>query len=63
MQIYWTVAELMVLSRRQLCELYYQIANTLAELDAGSVERNYALISLSNIRKLPRLRSQPPGPH
>ena len=52
MQLYWTVRELMVLTRRELCELYDQIVNALPDLEAGSVERREALLTLENIRQI-----------
>lgn len=56
MQLYWTMSELMVLTRRELCELSDRILAVLPEFEAGSIERASALISLDNIRRTLVLR-------
>ena len=53
---YWTIAELMHLTRNELCDLAEQIALELPELDTGTVARHEALTSLDNIRRVIRLR-------
>src|ERR1700692_3074810 len=52
----WTIAELMHMTRNELCDLAEQIAFKLPELEAGTVARHDALTSLNNIRKVMRLR-------
>jgi hypothetical protein len=56
MLLYWTIAELMHLTRNELCDLAEQIALKLPEFEAGTVARHGALTSLDNIRKVLRLR-------
>jgi hypothetical protein len=56
----WTIAELMHLTRNELCDLAEQIAFKLPELEAGTVARHDALTSLDNIRKVMRLRDLRP---
>ena len=56
MLLYWTIAELMHMTRNELCDLADQIALNLPELDAGTVARHEALTSLDNIRRVMRLR-------
>jgi hypothetical protein len=56
----WTIAELMHLTRNELCDLAEQIAFKLPELEAGTVARHDALTSLDNIRKVMRLRDLHP---
>jgi hypothetical protein len=51
MQICWTIAELLYLTRNELCDLADQIVLNLPELDAGTVARHNALTSLDNIRR------------
>ena len=48
----WTIGELMVLTRRELCDLYDAILDILPDFEAGSVERWNALESLKNIRRV-----------
>jgi len=52
----WTIADLMHLTRNELCDLADHIEHLLPDLEAGSVLRHYALTSLDNIRKVIRLR-------
>jgi hypothetical protein len=54
--LYWTIAELMHMTRNELCDLAERIALKLSELDAGTVARHEALTSLDNIRRVMRLR-------
>jgi len=56
MLLLWTIAELMYLTRNELCDLAGQIALRLPELEAGTVARYNALTSLDNIRRVMRLR-------
>ena len=56
----WTIAELMHLTRNELCDLAERIAFKLPELEAGTVARHDALTSLDNIRKVMRLRDLRP---
>jgi hypothetical protein len=58
--LHWTIAELMHLTRNELCDLAEQIAFKLPELEAGTVARHDALTSLDNIRKVMRLRDLRP---
>jgi hypothetical protein len=51
MKLDWTIAELMVLTRRELCELAEKIALALPDFEAGSVARWNAMASLRNIRR------------
>jgi hypothetical protein len=46
----FTMAELMRLTRRELCDLRLWISTILPTLPKGSVERDNALINLRNIR-------------
>ena len=59
MQIYWTVSQLMHLTRNELCELAEDIRKLLVDFEAGSVERTSALITLDNIRRVIALRNFP----
>jgi hypothetical protein len=52
----WTVAELMYLTRNELCDLAERIEQALPDLDAGSTLRHYALTTLENIRRVMALR-------
>ena len=52
----WTIAELMHMTRNELCDLADQIVFKLPELDAGTVMRHNALTSLDNIRRVMALR-------
>jgi hypothetical protein len=56
----WTIAELMHLTRDELCDLASRIAVTLPDLEAGSVGRSDALASLDNIRRVMVLRDLHP---
>jgi hypothetical protein len=56
----WTIAELMHMTRNELCDLAEQIEHLLPDLEAGSVLRHHALTSLDNIRKVMRLRDLRP---
>ena len=47
-----TVAELMHLTRDELCNLAATIEQSLAKFDAGTIERLDALTSLNNIRRV-----------
>jgi hypothetical protein len=58
--LYWTIAELMHLTRNELCDLAEQIAFKLQQLEAGTIARHEALTSLGNIRKVMRLRDLHP---
>ena len=60
MLLLWTIAELMYLTRNELCELAQQIVLKLPELGAGTIARHNALTSLDNIRKVTRLRDLHP---
>ena len=51
-----TITELMHLTRDELCDLADRIAQTLPELDAGTLARSNALASLDNIRRVMVLR-------
>jgi len=52
----WTIAELMHLTRDELCDLAARISHKLPELEAGTVARFNALESLDNIRRVMVLR-------
>ena len=52
----WTIAELIHMTRNELCDLSERLAFKLPELEAGTVARHDALTSLDNIRKVMRLR-------
>jgi len=56
--LFWTIAELMYLTRNELCDFADHIEHLLPDLEAGSVPRHYALTSLDNIRKVIRLRDK-----
>ena len=56
----WTIADLMHLTRDELCDLASRIALTLTELDVGTVARSDALASLDNIRRVMVLRDLHP---
>ncbi len=45
-----TIIELMRLTRIELTDLLIQITNALPDLPEGSIERQNALLNLSNIR-------------
>jgi hypothetical protein len=45
-----TIIELMRLTRIELTDLLVQITNALPDLPGGSIERQNALLNLSNIR-------------
>jgi hypothetical protein len=51
-----TISELMHLTRDELCNLSTTIEQSLLTLDAGTVKRLDALISLDNIRRTMVLR-------
>ena len=51
-----TLAELMHLTRQELCALDQQIRSMLPELEAGTAVRTIALASLDNIRRVMVLR-------
>jgi hypothetical protein len=57
MKLDWTITELMHLTRNELCELSDRLLKALHEFEAGSRERTDALISLTNIRRVMRLRN------
>jgi len=52
----WTIAELMHLTRDELCDLAARITLTLPEFDVGTAARSDALASLDNIRRVMILR-------
>jgi hypothetical protein len=52
----WTITELMHLTRQELCELASEIEHVLLYIEAGTVDRCYALTSLDNIRRVMELR-------
>ena len=52
----WTITELMHLTRDELCDLAARISLALPELDAGTVARSNAIMSLDNIRRVMMLR-------
>jgi hypothetical protein len=56
----WTIAELMYMTRNELCDLAGRIEHVLPDLEAGSILRHYALTSLENIRRVMRLRGLRP---
>jgi hypothetical protein len=56
----WTIAELMHMTREELCDLAARIAHKLPELEAGTVARTNALASLDNIRRVMVLRDLHP---
>ncbi len=47
-----TIIELMRLTRIELTDLLFRITNALPDFPEGSVERQNALINLSNIRRV-----------
>lgn len=51
-----TISELMHLTREELCDLSMRIEQGLAELEAGSIGRTFALASLANIRRVMLMR-------
>jgi hypothetical protein len=57
----WTIAELMHLTRDELCDLAARIILKLPELEAGTVARSNALASLDNIRRVMALRDLHPS--
>jgi hypothetical protein len=58
----WSLADLMHLTRQELCELACQIGACLPEWESGSVKRHNGLVSLRNIRRMLALRKSRPGP-
>jgi hypothetical protein len=56
----WTIAELMQLTRDELCDLAARIVFKLPELEAGTVARANALANLDNIRRVMVLRDLHP---
>jgi hypothetical protein len=52
----YTIAELMHLTRNELCDLADRIEHVLPDLESGSVLRHHALTSLENIRRVLALR-------
>ena len=56
----YAIAELMHMTRNELCDLAEQITFKLPELEPGTVARHDALTSLDNIRKVLRLRDLSP---
>jgi hypothetical protein len=56
----WTVAELMHMTRDELCDFAARISHKLPELEAGAVARTNALASLNNIRRVMVLRDLHP---
>ena len=49
---FWSISELMHLTRDELCNLAARISRLLPEFEAGTVERFNALTSLCNIRRV-----------
>ena len=49
---FWTISELMHLTRDELCDLAARIKQSLPEVEAGTVERLNALVTLDNIRRV-----------
>jgi len=47
----FTITDLMHLTRQELCDLAKRIEQTLTVLEAGSLDRTQALVSLENIRR------------
>jgi hypothetical protein len=56
----WTVAELMHMTRDELCDLAARIVFKLPELEAGTVARSNALASLDDIWRVMVLRDLHP---
>ncbi|GLR86519.1 hypothetical protein [Bradyrhizobium iriomotense] len=52
----WTVSELMMLTRMELCNLAVETELTLYGLDAGSIGRLDAITTLENIRRVMLMR-------
>jgi hypothetical protein len=50
--MFWTLSELMHLTRDELCKLAATIEQSLPEFEAGTAERLNALTSLGNIRRV-----------
>jgi hypothetical protein len=48
----WTIAELMHLTRDELCDLAGRTEHAVSDLEAGSSERFNALTTLDNIRRV-----------
>ena len=48
----WTISELMHLTRDELCNLAATIEQSLAEFEAGTIERSDALTNLDNVRRV-----------
>lgn len=57
---FWTIDELMHLTRDELCDLAWQIERVLPGLEPGSAERMKALVSLANIRRVQLRRGLSP---
>ena len=53
---FWTINELMHLTRDELCDLARNIEHELPDLEAGSILRHFALTSLQTIRRVMALR-------
>ena len=49
---YWSLAELLYLTRQELCALAETIEASLPEFEAGTADRLDALTSLDNIRRV-----------
>jgi hypothetical protein len=52
MLLYWTIAELMHLTRNKLCDLADMIGWHLPDLEPGTIDRCEALLTLANIRRV-----------
>ena len=48
----WTIAELMHLTRDELCGIAEHATNALPDLEVGTVARSNALTTLDNIRRV-----------
>jgi hypothetical protein len=59
MKLYWTVLDLLHLSRRELCELADRLLDALRDFEPGSVQRHELLISIANIRRVQARRHEP----
>ena len=53
---FWTIGELMHLTRDELCNLDGGVRQALTKLEAGTAERFNALVTLDNIRRVMALR-------
>ncbi|HZR86316.1 MAG TPA: hypothetical protein VFB02_05905 [Bradyrhizobium sp.] len=53
---FWTIGELMYLTRDELCDLDGRVRQALTELEVGTVKRSNALVTLDDIRRVMALR-------